>query len=199
MIPPTPAQVERWESFKGVAKRRDIEIRATMIRFQQLQTLHNFLTANNLPVNFDAPGIAAAAQNLYQNNERLKRCIEQVELGFSGWFVFIAGVIVVYAAIEVLADMSQRNHDLYEKATRVIEHADTELCADPQSQKCIDWNKAKADNNFDEQHGTIFGLFDEAKNWPNKVKPALAGLTTGLIIAAVAVGIFLLWDKKRGR
>lgn len=225
MSAPTQQQIQTWQSFKGMSKRLDLEIRATGERIKQLQTVHAFKRANNLPVHFDPLIVSGEARQIWARNERLKRAIEQVELGHFGlrfrgsdldimapagtsadqiapyqlgvvWPVIIIGVVVVYAVVEIWADLRQRNHDLYEKASNLVETADAQLCADPQSQTCIDWQNAKSSNNFDEQSRTIGGLFEEAEQWPDKIKSAASWFTGGVAVVAVLVAGYLLWQKK---
>jgi hypothetical protein len=221
---PTEAQVKTWESFKGVAHRADLETRAAMIRFNQVKLLYEFQMTHDLPVTFDQEQLSREARLIYDRNERIKKAIEQVELGnfglrfranemdimapsgtsgdmiapyqFSGWFVFIAGVVVAYAIIEIIADQRQRAYDTYRKCTNIIEHGDEQLCADPSSQTCTDWRRVKIENDIEEQNGNIAGLFNEAKNWPEKVKNWLKAAGSGIAIAAVIVAGFLLWQRK---
>lgn len=224
---PTQAQIKTWESFKAVAKRSDLEIRAAMLRFKQVQTLHRFLTERGMPIWFDVEQLAAEARFVYNRNERIKKCIEQVELGrfglrfergeidimappgttsdeiapyqFRGFPIIIIGAVVAYAIIEIIADQRQKAYDTYRKASNIVAHGDEQLCADPNSQQCRDWEAVKAENNFEEQNSNIGGLFDDAKEWPTTVKNWLKGAAGGLAIAAIAVAAFLLWSKRDAR
>lgn len=221
---PTQAQLKTWQSVKDVAKRCDLEIRAMQERFKQVQIYHAFCTSKNLPVTFDAAALSAAAQLIYNRNERLKKAIGAVEMEkfglrfrggeidimappgttsdeiapyqLSGWFIIIAGVVVVYAVIEIIADQRQRAYDTYRKASNIVTHGDAQLCSDPTSQTCADWQQVKEENNFEEQNGSIAGLFDEAESWPDKVINFSKNVGIGIGIAAVIVAGVMLWQRK---
>jgi hypothetical protein len=225
MPQPTQAQIRTWLSIKDVAKRCDIEIRAMQERFKQVQIYHAFCTSKNLPITFDARALSSEALQVYDRNERLKKAIGAVELEkfglrfrgnevdimappgttgdeigpyqLTGWPIIIVGVVVVYAVIEIIADQRQRAYDTYRKASNIVEHGDAQLCADPTSQTCADWRAVKAENSFEEQNGNIAGLFDEAKDWPEKVKNWFKAAGSGIAFAAVIVAGYLLWERKK--
>lgn len=224
MTKPTQAQVAFWDAFKQVARRAALETQSTMLEFEQLKTLYAFRQSKGMPVGFDPVAIAAQAKTVYDRGEKLKNSISGVELGtlglrfgsgeidimappgtsddvianyaLNGWPIIIAGIVVGGSIIAWLSASRQQASELGGKLSALKDDGDSLMCADPSSQLCAEWTKAKELSGYERRENVIDQIEQQAAALPDAVKKFSAGLGVGVAVAAVAVAGYLLWAKK---
>lgn len=220
---PNAAQIRQWESFKTVAKRADLEIRATGLEVQNLALAVQFAKSKNIPINVDMPQIIAQTQDIAKINKRLKEAIIGVEvedlgLRFSnndidimapagaspdmvnkyelGWIVIAVGIVIGMSIIAYMAALRQQNSELHAKVSVLVDETDTMLCADPNSDLCKEWTETKQRERFLERQNLIDSLTQDAAGLPDAVVK-IGGALTGVLIPIAIIAIAWAWSKSK--
>lgn len=220
---PNAAQIRQWESFKTVAKRADLEIRATGLEVQNLALAVQFAKSKNIPINVDMPQIIAQTQDIAKINKRLKEAIIGVEvedlgLRFSnndidimapagaspdmvnkyelGWIVIAVGIVIGMSIIAYMAALRQQNAELHAKVSVLVDETDTMLCADPNSDLCKEWTETKQRERFLERQNLIDSLTQDAAGLPDAVVK-IGGALTGVLIPIAIIAIAWAWSKSK--
>jgi len=223
---PTNAQIEVWQSFKAVAKRADLEIRATQLTVEQLAVISAFYKSKNMPPMPIGPLLAKAAE-IHRKNERLKEVIIAVELEklglrfedgdidimappgtnsdviaqyqLNGLPIIIVGIAVGVAIIAYIAALRQQNAEVFSKLSALKDDAESMLCAEPSSAQCTEWKIAKESAGYDRRENAIDQVSEAAENLPDTVKKLAMGAGIGIAVAVLGAAAYLLWNKKNAR
>jgi hypothetical protein len=220
---PTAAQIRQWSSFKQVAKRTNLEVRATSLEVQNLSLLVGFTKSKNVPFAVDLPAIVAEFKQINTRNERLKEAILQVELGAFGlrftkndidilappgtsddivtkhqlgWLVYAIGITIGIGVIAYMAALRHQNAELNAKVSSLVDEGDSLLCADPNSAQCQEWTETKQKERFDARENLIDSITGQAQGLPDAVVKIGGALTGVLIPIAVIVGAWA-WAKSK--
>lgn len=221
---PNAAQIRQWESFKQVAKRADLEIRATSLEVQNLALAVQFAKSKNIPINVDMPQIIAQTQDIAKINKRLKEAIIGVEvedLGLrfrsndidimapagtspdmvnkyqlAGWIVIAVGIVIGMSIIAYMAALRQQNDELHAKVSVLVDEVDAQLCADPGSDLCKEWTETKQRERFLERQNLIDSLTQDASGLPDAVVK-IGGALTGVLIPIAIIAIAYAWSKGK--
>lgn len=105
---------------------------------------------------------------------------EVAEYQSLGWFLLVAGIVVIYGVYKYTSWLLDENEDLATKLNNVLYAADSNFCADSKSAVCSLWLKKKQSQGFDKKKSAIEKLESGIKKIGEVAK---TGIGVGLAIA----------------
>jgi len=209
--PPTASEVRMFGRFVAELERLDRIVTAAGLRLQNIYTAARFAADAGLPV----ISVSEQEEELYYSLRDQVRKLRVAERAVIDWRAGIRttssgrdidivlfpgqelgaiplvipaliGVVIAAAAVAAAVSAIRDAHELSRKFNSVMETADRELCKDPLSDTCQNWQVEKASKNWQKNKSI-------ADSIGSAVEKIGGGLGLGLV---VALGIFAF---MRGR
>jgi hypothetical protein len=210
--PPTAAEVRLFGRFCNELERLDRIVSAAGLRMQNIYTAARFSSAAGLPV----ISVSGDEEELYYSLRDRVRQLRAAERGVIDWQAGIRttssgrdidivlfpgqqlgaiplvipaliGVVIAAAAVAAAVSAIKDAHELSRKLNAVMETADRELCKDPLSDTCQNWQTEKAQKNWQKNKSI-------ADSIGSAVEKIGGGLGIGIV---VALGIFAFLKGRK--
>jgi hypothetical protein len=210
--PPTAAEVRLFARFCNELERLDRVVSSAGLRMQNIYTAARFAAAAGAPV----ISVSETEEELYYALRDRVRQLRAAERGVIDWRAGIRqtfdgrdidivlfpgqqlgaiplvipaliGVVIAAAAVAAAVSAIMEAQELQRKFNAIMETADRELCKDPTSELCQNWQVEKASKNWQKNKSI-------AESIGSAVEKIGGGLGLGLI---VALGIFAFLKGKK--
>lgn len=110
-------------------------------------------------------------------------------LGFPAIIVAAVGVVSFVAILARWTYLELKTEEINNKFNEIIEHADSELCSDPNSEICKNWKNRKQQKDYKKEE-TL------SQTIQHSLKTAGKGLSMGLLIAIPLIAYSFFGSRK---
>lgn len=213
---PTAKEVSLWERASKIADRVTLTSHSMKLQYMNLLMAYQFAKTHGVSLPTDEMSmLEPRMQGALSAIERLKDDMADVRYLRSGirvsadgtdldilqptsqslgWILpVVIGAVIVVGIIARWIHLETEVQTISDQYNGILRHADLELCKDPSSQTCKDWETTKSHGAYSQRETVI----DSVKNAVTKIGSSVSrGLGAGLMLAIPVLMMLYLPRKK---
>jgi hypothetical protein len=218
---PTRAEKKKWASFVQLADRLNTESLIGGLHIRQYTIMMDFARDHNVQIASIAAEQKMQI-SIREGVQRLKKWISLVEHGtlglsfdrgdinivappgtnedeiakyqFGGWFIFLAGVLIVGAIVAYTAQLRQQTRMLAERVEQIRHDAGSKFCSDKNSPICHAWLKRARERDYVDNESTIDKI---KRNLTEAGQIIKTGFRGGLVLLIPVLAIWALYSGSK--